>query len=209
MLSVPTQAFDSVGHTIMATATSFDGAPKNRTVSAVAAEWWIDRGYFPVPVAHHKERASGEGWQNLRIGQADVVNHFIRDPLNIGVLMGDERGSADVDLDCREAIQAAPEFLPPTGLIFGRKSKPASHWFYLCDPPIPSSTFRDPVDNRMIVELRCQTSGGGIGLQTVVHPPLTKAVSRSSSRLECDRNPIVADSGILKKAVVVSPQPRC
>src|ERR1035441_1556075 len=141
-----------------------------KMVSAAAAERWIERGFFPVPVPYRRKGPTLAGWQDLRIGRDDLAHYFNSSPQNIGVLLGDDRGSADVDLDCPEALAVAPEFLPDTGLKFGRESKPASHWFYFCDPPIRSRKFADPVDKHMIVELRCQTAGGKIGLQTIVPP---------------------------------------
>ena len=68
--------------------------------------------------------------------------------------------------DCGEACALAPVLLPPTPAIFGRASKPASHWLYIA--PLKSFKFQDPVDNSTLLELR------STGLQTVfpgsVHP---------------------------------------
>jgi len=77
-----------------------------------------------------------------------------------------------VDCDCPEAITAAREFLPETGLIFGRQSKPFSHFFYRSDPPARTMQFIDPLDQSTIVELRGLKSDGSIGLQTVVPPSI-------------------------------------
>jgi hypothetical protein len=78
------------------------------------------------------------------------------------VLLGDKFGSADVDCDCSEAITAARELLPETGLIFGRQSKPFSHFFYRSDPPARTAQFIDPLDQSTLVELR----GGGYPLDS-------------------------------------------
>jgi len=36
----------------------------------------------------------------------------------------------DIDCDATEVVNLASKFLPKTGTVFGRKSKPFSHWFY-------------------------------------------------------------------------------
>src|SRR5579863_9000787 len=106
--------------------------------STAAAERWIERGFLPIPVPSRQKGPTILGWQHLQIDVANVGNYFNGSPQNIGVLLGDDHGSADIDLDCLEALAVAPEFLPDTGMKFGRQSKPASHWFYRCDPPIRS-----------------------------------------------------------------------
>jgi len=106
-----------------------------------AAQRWIERGYWPLPVPFREKRPVEEGWQNLRITLEMVPKYFNGAQQNIGVLLGDRYNSADVDLDCHEAIRAAPEFLPETGLVFGRASKPASHWFYRSDPAVKTRKY--------------------------------------------------------------------
>jgi hypothetical protein len=49
-------------------------------------------------------------------------------------------GLCDVDLDCTEAVVLAPAFLPPTHAVFGRKSKPRSHYLYRIADPEPKAT---------------------------------------------------------------------
>ncbi len=52
-------------------------------------------------------------------------------PHNIGILTGEPSGGlVDVDCDAPEARAAAAELLPPTGMISGRLSSPASHYWY-------------------------------------------------------------------------------
>lgn len=92
-------------------------------------------------------------------------------PQNIGLLLG-YSGITDVDCDCPEAIAAARELLPETGLIFGRRSKPFSHYLYRTDSPVRTIQLLDPLDAAMLVELRGLKSDGSIGLQTVVPPSI-------------------------------------
>ena len=83
------------------------------------------------------------------------------------MLLGDEHGSADVDCDCFEAIAAARILLPTTGIVFGRPSKPASHYFYRLSPATTTQQFKDCFTKSMMVELRCNAKNGRT-MQTVV-----------------------------------------
>jgi len=93
------------------------------------------------------------GWQKLRLRAEDLPRYFNSQPQNIGILLGDDSGAADIDCDCVEAVAAAVEFAPPTGMCFGRKSKPASHYIYRSVPPARFRKFADPTDKSTIVEL--------------------------------------------------------
>jgi len=135
-----------------------------------AAIEWIGRGFSPVPIPHRSKKPVLEAWQRLQITMDVAPRYFNSHPQNIGVLLGDKTGSTDVDCDCPEAIAAARQLLPETGLIFGRQAKPFSHFFYRSDPPLQTQQFKDPQDGTMLVELRGQSSDGSIGLQTVVPP---------------------------------------
>jgi hypothetical protein len=112
-----------------------------------------------------------DGWPALRIGPADLPRYFNGAPANVGLILG-EHGTADVDLDCVEAIRAAGELLPETAMKFGRSSKPASHFLYWSDPPVRSRRYLDPVDKACLAELRCQKSDGSVGLQTICPPSI-------------------------------------
>ena len=111
-----------------------------------------------------------QNWPSLRLTKSDLPMYFNGTASNIGVILGDQYGTTDIDLDSPEAIAVACDILPDTGMIFGRKSKPASHYFYRCDPPLRSRRFLDPINKECLVELRCQKSDGSVGLQTVVPP---------------------------------------
>ena len=120
------------------------------------------------------------------------------------MLLGDRYNSADIDLDCPEALDVASALLPPTGMIFGRKSKPASHWFYRSDPAIKTRQFKDPIGGHdMLVELRGRKkSDGRIGLQTVVPPSLHAETGELITfRPGCDRDPANVDAPDLVRAV--------
>jgi len=106
-----------------------------------------------------------------------------------------------VDCDCPEAITAARELLPETGLIFGRQSKPFSHFFYHSDPPVRTTQFRDPLDASMLVELRGLSSDGSIGLQTIVPPSVHESGEPVRFEPGFDGLPANIDSEVLASAV--------
>src|SRR5689334_5785138 len=100
----------------------------NGGTSLRAALEWIDRSYFPVPVKARSKKPfnpddpEGKYWQDLRITAETASRYFHGTGQNIGILLGDTYGSADVDLDCPEAVRLASQILPDTGLKFGRPS---------------------------------------------------------------------------------------
>jgi putative DNA primase/helicase len=174
--------------------------------SLEAAASYIDGGLYPIPVPTRSKHPLIEDWPNLRLTKPDLSRYFNGAPSNIGVILGDERGTADVDLDCVEAIGAAFELLPKTGMVFGRKSKPRSHYFYRSNPPVPSKRYVDPVEpgqeKACLVELRCQKANGGVGLQTVVPPSLHQETGEQI-RFEPTGagGPANVDAPVLQKAV--------
>jgi P4 family phage/plasmid primase-like protien len=89
--------------------------------------------------------------------------------MNIGLKTGaPSGGTADVDLDCNEAIVAASRLLPPTGLRFGRHSRRSSHHLYdIGGADLRRITYRDPErrgQKATLLELR------GEGHQTMAPP---------------------------------------
>jgi Bifunctional DNA primase/polymerase, N-terminal len=172
-------------------------------ILAIALEY-IGRGWSPIPVPHKSKRPLGEEWQNLRITRSTAPKWFNGGLQNVGVLLGEASdGLADSDLDCSEAIAAAPYFLPRT-LCFGRASKPRSHWLYQSDLWQTEDTAaiqfkfitgkgKDRKE-QMILELRI--GGGNKGAQTV----FPGSVHETGEPITwCDREAIVqADGADLK-----------
>lgn len=173
----------------------------NAAEMAESALRYIHCGFHPIPVPFRSKRPDLPGWPNLRITQETICRYFINGPINQGLLLGDEFGTTDVDLDCQEAITAAVDLLPDTGMIFGRKSKPRSHYFYRSDPPIRSRRYLDPIDKSCLVELRCQKSDGSTGLQTVVPPSIHEHGEPIRFEEGYGPRPANVDSGDLTKAV--------
>jgi hypothetical protein len=129
---------------------------------------YISRGWNPVPVPHGEKVPRGQ-WQSRVINAGNASKYFNGGPLNIGVMMGTaSQGLTDVDLDCPEAVAVAPYILPRTAAVFGRASKPASHWLYVSDLATTArqATIKFEFPKTVsLLELRC--GGGGKAAQTV------------------------------------------
>jgi P4 family phage/plasmid primase-like protien len=166
-----------------------------------AAVDWIRRGFSPVPVPHKSKGPVIKEWQRMDMTADQAPQYFSSSLQNIGVLLGDKFGSTDVDCDCAEAITAARELLPETGMIFGRKSKPFSHYFYRSDPAVRTTQFLDPLDRGTLVELRGLSSSRSIGLQTVVPPSIHPSGENVRFEEGFDRTPSNIDADVLTVAV--------
>jgi hypothetical protein len=93
-----------------------------------AAKEYRQRGWKPIPIDDGKKHPTIVDWQLID------DHRFGPGHLNIGLQLGGvSKGLTDVDLDCELARQMAPDFLPPTNAVFGRKSSPKAHWLYLTD----------------------------------------------------------------------------
>jgi len=129
-----------------------------------AAERYLERGWSVIPIPHRTKKAIDKGWPQMRLTRETLDQHFNGRPLNIGVLMGEPSGwLVDVDLDHLRAVELAPQFLPPTTLVFGRPGKPRSHWLYRVAAPLVTEKFSSK-SSGMIVEVR------STGTQTVFPP---------------------------------------
>ena len=88
---------------------------------ADAALAYSGRGWKPVPVSRKTKKPIGREWHQRPFNPAQ----FDGNAQNVALQLGAESGGlCDVDLDCSDAIGLAPEFLPATGAVFGRRSKP-------------------------------------------------------------------------------------
>jgi hypothetical protein len=132
-----------------------------------AAGLYLRLGLAPIPVPHRSKDPGYPGWQNTRATEAELARMFPQgEARNLGVLNGGpSRNHHDVDLDCDEALAAAPLLLPPTGWVFGRPSAPGSHRIYVTDRPLGAAqvAYKGP-DGKVLVELR---GTGGL----TVYPP--------------------------------------
>lgn len=143
-------------------ATAAQQAPRGEALRN-AREWaqaYIARGWQVVPLPRGRKRPVAAGWQQGGYVAGDVDLNG-----NVGLILGDVSGDlVDIDLDCPEAIAAAPLYLPQTGLVHGRVSAMSSHWWYVA-PGSETCRRHDP-DGSTLVELR---STGG---QTVAPPSI-------------------------------------
>jgi hypothetical protein len=136
-------------------------APTN--VVATAALELLSAGFCPIPIPPRSKAPNHPGWQNQRV-TADAVPQTFSENSNIGILLGEAgNGRADLDCDCIEAIALAPAFLPATGFIHGRPSRPRSHYSYTAVPVPTHRKFES--GGECLLELR--TVG-----QTVVPPSI-------------------------------------
>jgi hypothetical protein len=153
----------------MSTTATHNGTFPHSAREAVAL--YLERGLAPIPLPTRSKNPGLNGWQRLRLTLEDIDVHFPpHQARNVGILNGEPSGNiVDVDLDCPEAIRAAPLLLPATGWVFGRNTARGSHRMYRTEVPLEraQSEFKNVV-GKMLVELR------GTGGQTVVPPSIHK-----------------------------------
>src|SRR5262249_7903614 len=95
---------------------------------ADAAIAYSKRGWKPVPIGRKSKRPTEKEWQQRPFNPAQFNGNSQNVAVQLGAVSG---GLCDVDLDSMLAIGLAPEFLPPTGAVFGHRSKPCSHQLYV------------------------------------------------------------------------------
>ena len=92
---------------------------------------YIDQGFAPIPIRYKSKQPVYKGWTELRISKEDIDTYFNEEPINIGILTGQASGGlVDIDMDDTDALRFAFWYLPETKCMFGRPSKPMSHWVY-------------------------------------------------------------------------------
>src|SRR3954470_6869842 len=107
-----------------------NGAGSSPSLCDIALRY-VQRGWHPVPVPIRAKGPTDKGWQERVITAENAPQFFDGQAQNIGVILGPTSGGlTDVDLDCPEAIAIAPYLLPETHAVFGRQSKPRSHYLY-------------------------------------------------------------------------------
>lgn len=148
-----------------------------RSAVRCAVESYLARDFDIIHLPYGSKNPNAPDWGTANRVTADNIETVLSGvPRNVGMLLG---SLADVDLDCEEAILAAPWLLPSTGLRHGRPSKPVSHYWYECAAPYRK--FNDPIDGATLLELR----GGGDGKQRqTVIPPSFHATDDESYRWE-------------------------
>ena len=161
---------------------------------------YIKDAFCPIPVPHRSKKPKLPGWQKLRVTPADVEELFQDCRQNVGILLGKpSAGLVDIDLDCDEAVQLAPKFLPKTGAIFGRKSSRRSHWLY---DATGAKTKKFRCADGMLVELR------STGTQTLFPPSVhpsgeTILWNKNGNPAEVDADDLVENCGDLAAACLL------
>src|SRR5262249_40055023 len=128
---------------------------------------------------------------------------------NLGIKLGEPYGICDIDLDCPEALDIWPEFAPPTGLRWGRTSKPNSHWGYYSDPPAVTIKFEDTIEDpakpgktkkETLLELRGLAKDRTVGEQSMVPPSVHPSGERVRFEAGGDGDPANVDLPVLQRA---------
>jgi hypothetical protein len=131
------------------------------------------RGWALALVPANDKGPRERDWDKRDLSLAEAERHVATGG-NLGVILGPRSGeTADIDLDCGEALALAPIYLPATGAIFGRPSKPMSHRLYIA-LGAAYEAFADPLTGDVLIELRAQ----GGAHQTLVPPSLADGERR-------------------------------
>jgi hypothetical protein len=135
------------------------------------ARKYIRHHWKVVPIRPKEKVPRWKDWQRQRIKESEITDYF-RQGDNIGILWGKpSHWLVDVDLDCKEAVALAPSFLPKTDRVYGRKTRPTSHYLYQCKGTEPIK-FNDPEpsdpEDACLLELR-STGQQSVGPPSI-HP---------------------------------------
>lgn len=106
-------------------------------------------------------------------------------------------GIVDVDCDCAEAIFMAEAFLPKTQAIYGRKSRPRSHWLFRCDDITDPVAHKDMVEKKTLLEIRVKHQSMA---PPSVHPE-GEAVEWDSSVAPYGVKEMTVEKALLQRAV--------
>ena len=142
-----------------------------------AFEQYKKMGLDPVPIpyenGHPKKFPTEQEWQT-KAAKGDYTKEDFAEPCNIGILLGGAKNITDIDCDSPEAVAIGTVIMEDLGktMMFGRQSKPRSHYIFFCDQSLPLERIKDPVDQECIIEYRCANKSGERGQQTVFPPSL-------------------------------------
>jgi hypothetical protein len=129
---------------------------------------YVDRGWVPVPIPRGEKGPKVSGWQKWSLPLDEAQLSKFRNGGNIGVLLGEPSGGLiDIDLDHALARDLAPEFLPLTNAIFGRKGNPRSHYLFYVEDFGNTKQFQG-AGLGMILEVR--STGGQTVFPPSTHP---------------------------------------
>lgn len=123
------------------------------------AKEYIQDGWAVVPLVRGEKKADTK-WR-----QKTYTENDFQDDSNLAVKLGEpSNGLVDIDCDCAMAVAAAKLLMPQTR-VFGRASKPESHYLIYC-PDLKTTQYTD--GSKMLVELR--STGGYTMFPPSTHP---------------------------------------
>lgn len=123
---------------------------KDRNVKSWV-QGYAAKGWALTPLLPETKIAYELEWQTRPLSIAQV-NARTWDA-NVALVLGLSK-KIDIDLDVPEAITVALRFLPPTPVIWGRKTAPCSHYLYsITAVTVAYAAFRD-VEGVMLLEFR-------------------------------------------------------
>lgn len=122
-------------------------------VEAAEAYWNQDMTAIPT---HQNSNATLVSWsKGINIDKTSTLELFGPNT-NVQIVCGDRSdGFIDADLDDDIAASFAPSFFPPSAFVFGRVSRPRTHFGYRVDTSFSTITFSTPpeFEIRPFVEL--------------------------------------------------------
>lgn len=145
-----------------------------------------------VPIPYKGKYPKKDGWEKLLINEENFEKYFPKNkPMNVGVLNGGpSENIVDIDIDHPTALNFVDDYVPKTGMVFGRKGNPSSHHIFRCMKLPKSHKFKST--DSCIIEIR------STGTQTVF-PPSTHP-SGEEIRFEKDGEPATFDKNVLEQA---------
>ncbi|MCZ2153105.1 MAG: bifunctional DNA primase/polymerase [Bryobacterales bacterium] len=174
---------------------------ESNSIYTEAFENYRKMGLDPVPIpyedGHPTKGPIVPGWQTTAASGGYTEADFAAS-CNIGILLGGTKNLTDIDCDSPEAVLVGGEIIghlmETTGktMMFGRASKPRSHFVFSCDQSLATEKITDPGDHECIIEFRCVNQNGERGQQTVFPPSLrydSTTGEIESIRLEEDSSP--------------------
>ena len=112
-----------------------------------AAQQYIDRGWQVVLLRPQSKKCVDDDWLTRTYTPDDFS-----DANNIGIKS--TQGLVDIDCDCAEAVFMAEAFLSRTRAVYGRRSRPKSHWLYLCPEITDPTAYKDLIEKKNVLEMR-------------------------------------------------------
>jgi hypothetical protein len=158
---------------------------------------YLELGWNIKAIPANEKGPRDPGWPDLKPSAAELERHVAKGG-NVGVRLGASSGDlVDIDLDCVEALTLQDIYLPSTGAVFGRASKPRSHRLYIAAGAI-FAAYTDPLTGETLAELRADGRTGGAH-QTLIPPSVAGGERREwlGETIE----PAIVDAAALSRRV--------